>query len=250
MEKVEIGEPEKLLKEIDFSKVVPDKDKTLKIGSKVYILSHGMISEEFYLSDIKGDLNGVDQSPEDVRKQMNVYSETELENIKRSFLKSGYLEQENGSSAYTISGLGVTLYLTYVQLFRCFQISKEIEYLEVEKNLTALNDVVDIGEDTSDLSQDMKEEIIQKMEKDKEYSPPFVDEKRFSNTRKGSQIKTRIMEFINGVYDVKDNIRLLKFQAQHRSEMSREEIHEIEELLEILLDKDFTPDLLHRLEND
>ena len=239
MEKVEIGEPERLLKEIDFSSIVPDEKRALRIGSKVYILALGMIKDEFYLSNIKGDLEGIDKTPVQLRNEINVYSETELENIKRSFLTSGYLKQEEGSSAYRITDLGEFLFRTYIKLFRCHQLSKKIEHLEIEKNLSALESLETTREDTSSLPEDMKEEIIEKMRKGEKHDEQFVPIAHYEESHSKGLIKKNTALFINEFYDVKENIEILKTCAKQRPQMSYEEIDELELLVEKISNQDF-----------
>ncbi|EHK02055.1 hypothetical protein HRED_05968 [Candidatus Haloredivivus sp. G17] len=250
MEKVEIGEPERLLKEIDFSKVVLDEKKALRIGSKVYILALGMVNNEFYLSNIKGDLEGVDKSPEEVRKEINVYSETELENVKRSFLNSGYLKQQEGSSSYRITDDGKLLFQTYLKLFRCFQLSKKMEYLEIEKNLSGLESLEEIRKDTSTLSQEMKEEMIEKMERGENHSEQFVHVGLADNKETEGQINRNAIQFLNELWDVKENILKLKNEALYNPEMSSEEIDELEQLLERVSDPVSNPEFMEEQLND
>lgn len=250
MEKVEIGEPERLLKEIDFSKVVPDEKKALRIGSKVYILALGIVNNEFYLSNIKGDLEGVHKSPEEVRKEIKVYSETELENIKRSFLNSGYLKQQEGSSAYRISGIGKQLFQTYLKLFRCFQLTNKMEYLEIEKNLSGLEILEEIRKDTSTLSQKMKEEMIEKMEEGKNHSEQFVHVGLADNKETESQINRNAIQFLNELWDVKENILKLKNEALYNPEISSEEIDELEQLLERVSNPSSNPEFMEEQLNN
>jgi hypothetical protein len=244
MKEVKLGKPEELIRRIDFTEIVPSDDKAQRIGSKVYILSHGVINDKFYLRNIKGDLEGIDKPPEKIREKIGVYSETELENLKREFLDTGYLEQEEGSSAYSLTERGRILFETYIELFRALQISKKIEYRKVENNLESLENLEDVRKDTGELSDEMKDELAERMKAGERPEEVFVSEGRFQNVNNQKELNKLIDQLYQKSLDVGDSIQKLQLYSIADNRGRVEETEEIQELSQKLTEKPYAPDFL------
>ncbi|MFB6159497.1 MAG: hypothetical protein ABEJ95_07650 [Candidatus Nanohalobium sp.] len=172
MEELEVGKPEEILRRIDFQKIVPSEDLAKRMGSKIYILTHGVMKDEFRLKHIEGDFDvetdfeNVEQKKQEIRDKLGIYSETELQNLKRRFEAVGYIEQKEDSAAYKLTEEGRYLFHTYLQMVSIYRISKMIEYAQINNNLEALEGIGDTKEHVSDLSEEMNAELRENFRKE------------------------------------------------------------------------------------
>jgi hypothetical protein len=243
MEKLEVGDAEELLRRIDFSEIVPSEKNALRVGSKTYILSHGIINEKFYLRNIKGNLNGIDKKPEDVRNKINVYSETELENLKRRFLNVGYLEQEEGSSAYKITTKGRYLFEAYKLLFRMHQIAKKMEYLRIDTSLHKLESLENAVKDTGELSPEMQEDLFDDFKKGVRPNEKYVNIEQIEGSQDQIEIAELKDKFLIGATSLRDIIMSLNnYQILEPEKDISEEKEELLALADKLNENASVPD--------
>lgn len=236
------------MQEIDFSEIIPSENKALRIGSKAYILSHGVMNDEFRLKHIKGDLNGIDRKPEKVRESLNVYSETELENLKRRFLSKGYLEQKEDSAAYTLTEKGMALLQTYVNLAQANQFIKLLEFGRLDDQLQLLTNLRDIRKSPKDMSSSRKEKLLQEMDETGQRPDEIWQEKVKESVKQNYDADSDLDEVVeNLLHQVNVGARaLIELGADEGSE----ELEEINSMFKKLTAKPSAPEFGEEDESD
>lgn len=154
-----LTEPGKFLIQLDFQEIIPAGKESKKIGSKAYILSHGIFKDGFTLKEIKGDIEGAEISSKEVRDKLGVYSETELEKLKRDFIDDGLIKQKRNRGPYYLTDLGFKLLETYVNLIRLDKLVKEFEHDQTQNQLNILENLGKFPITSEDLSKERKEEL-------------------------------------------------------------------------------------------
>ena len=161
---VKLVDPGEFLIQLDFQELIPAGQDSKRIGSKAYILSHGVFNDGFTLKEIKGDIEGADIKPEEVRDKLGVYSETELENLKKDFMDKDLLEQKRTRGPYYLTDLGFQLLETYVNLIRLNNLVKKFEHIQTQNQLYMLENLGKLPLTSSDLSPSKRKELAQMTE--------------------------------------------------------------------------------------
>lgn len=174
---VEIVRPEPLLLQLNFSELLPEAENPRKIGSRAAILLLAETKDEVTLNEIKGCLEGVNIDPEDFRNRIGIYSETELENLKRELLNKGYLDQEKTRGPYQLTAKGHTLLEVYISLLKLERMVKQYEIDYIDRNRVLLQKIPSLPLTSADLTDELRERILSykeeyKIQKELAYTPP------------------------------------------------------------------------------
>lgn len=163
----ELVEPEKFLIQLDFEELVPAGPESKRIGSKAYILSHGIFNDGFTLKEIEGDIDGAEMKKEEVRNKLGVYSDTELQKLKRNFLEKDLLVQKQTRGPYYLTDLGFNLLETYVNLIRLDKVVKKFQYIQTKNQLYILENLGKLPITPDDLPTFYQEEVAEMTETEK-----------------------------------------------------------------------------------
>ncbi len=235
----EFVKPGQFLIQMDFQEFIPGEDKSLRVGSKAYILTRGVIEDEFNLQQIKGEVEGVEYTPEEVRREIRIYSETELENLKRQFLERGYLKQEEKPGPYQITTKGLLLWNTYGNLVRLKALLNKFEYKLSEEQLYLVKNVGKLPITSKNLSGENEEKIEQlieerKMWEDEEDLEDGTAARELMKESFQADFRDGILELEKIDQEIQDCIEEIEFFTDCSKVLDGEKVEEVKEIEEIV----------------
>ena len=124
---------------------------------------------------------------------------------------------------------------------------RSISYGRQYRYISSLKQIIEHNDFRLD---NLKEEMIEKMEEGENHSEQFVHVGLADNKETEGQINRNAIQFLNELWDVKENILKLKNEALYNPEISSDEIDELEQLLERVSDPGSNPEFMEEQLND
>jgi hypothetical protein len=235
----EFAKPGQFLIQMDFQEFIPAEDKSLRVGSKAYILTRGAIEDDFNLQQIKGEVEGVEYTPEEVSEEIGIYSETELENLKRQFLERGYLKQEEKPGPYQITTKGLVLWNTYRHLVRLKALLNKFEYKLSEEQLYLMKSVGKLPITSENHSVENEEKIEQlteesKMWDDEEDLEDGTAPRELMKESFQADFRDGVLELEKIDQEIQDCIEEIEFFTDWSKVLEGEKVEEVKEIEEIV----------------
>lgn len=225
---VKLVKPGEFLIQLDFQKLMSAGSKSKRIGSKAYILSHGLFNDGFTLKEIKGDIDGAEITSEEVRDKLGIYEDTELENLKKGFIEKGLLEQKQTRGPYYLTDLGFQLLETYVNLIRLNKLAKKFEHIQTQNQLYLLENLGKLPITTGDI-ESMQDELSEDTETQKKWEE--ADTVAVEDPIPDREKPRKLMkEYFRGlIEEEKEPLKHLEKKIQQGVDIIRESIQDLDD---------------------
>jgi hypothetical protein len=224
---VKLVDPGEFLIQLNFQELMPAGQKSKKIGSKAYILSHGIFNDGFTLKELKGDIEGAEINPEEVRHKLGVYSETELENLKKDFLDKELLEQKRTRGPYYLTDLGFQVLETYVNLIRLNKLAKKFEYLRTQNQLYLMKNLGKLPITSGDI-ESMQDDLSEWTETQKRWEDFDIGAGQDSVDDR-EKPKKLMTEFFRGIIEEeKETLERLEKEIQKGVDMIQDNVEDLD----------------------